>query len=179
MLNTDQFTAANKANFEILAGLGAKAFDSVEQLTALNLQAAKASLEEATEAGLAAFSAKDPQAALQLQAAWMQPSAEKANAYGKQVASIIAGFTANVEQVASEQAAAVQQSFLALVDAAAKNAPEGTGNGIALFKSAIATANNTFDSVQKAGRQAAETAQANYAAVTGSVVKATAKSKRG
>ena len=179
MLNTEQFAAANKATFDVLAGLGAKAFDSVEQLTALNLQAARASLDEATEASLAAFSTKDPQLFLQSQAAWMQPNAEKATAYGKQVASIVAGFTADLEKVTTEQAAAAQRSFIALVDAAAKNAPEGTGNGIALFKTAIAGANNAIESVQKAGRQAAETAQANYAAVTGSVAKATAKAKRG
>jgi hypothetical protein len=47
-----------------------------------------------------------------------------------------------------------------------------------LFKSAMATANNAFDSLQKAGRQAAETAEANYAAVTGSMTKAPAKAKR-
>lgn len=179
MLNTEQFAATNKANFEALMGLTAKAFDGVEQLTALNLQVVKASLDEATETGLAALSAKDPQALFALQATLLQPSAEKANAYGKQVAGIVAGIKADVEKVAGQQAAAAQSSFAALVEAAGKNSPAGTGNGMELFKSAMATANNAFDSLQKAGRQAAETAEANYAAVTGSMSKATAKAKRG
>jgi len=179
MLNTEQFTATNKANFEVMMGLTTKAFKGVEQLAALNLQVLKTSLDEATEAGLAAFSAKDPQALLQLQAGLLQPGAEKAAAYGKQVYGIVAGITADVEKAATEQAGAAQRSLVALVDAAGKNAPEGAGSSIALFKSAMATANNAFDSLQKAGRQAASTAEANYAAVTGSVVKAAGKAKRG
>jgi hypothetical protein len=48
-----------------------------------------------------------------------------------------------------------------------------------LFKSALATANNTFDSLQKATRQATDAAEANFAAVTQSVTKPAAKAKRG
>jgi phasin family protein len=179
MMNTEQFAAANKANFEVLMSLTSKAFEGVEQLAALNLQVVKTSLDEVTETGIAAMSAKDPQALLQLQAGLLQPNAEKAAAYGKQVYGIVSGVTSGVEKVASEQAASAQRSFVALVDAAGKNAPEGAGSSIALFKSAMATANNAFDGLQKASRQAASTAEANYAAVTGSVVKAAGKSKRG
>jgi len=154
------------------------AFEGVEQLTALNLQVVKASLDEATETGLAALSAKDPQALFALQATLLQPSAEKATAYGKQVYGIVARINADVEKVAGQQAAAAQSAFVSLIEEAGKNAPEGSSNGIALFKSALATATNAFDSLQKAGRQAAENGEANYAAVTGSVVKAAGKAKR-
>ena len=110
MLNTEQFAATNKANFEVLMGLSAKAFEGVEQLAALNLQVVKAGLGEATETGLAALSAKDPQSLLALQAALLQPAAEKATAYGKQVYGIVAGIKADVEKVAGQQAAAAQSS---------------------------------------------------------------------
>ena len=179
MLNTEQFAATNKANFETLMGMTAKAFEGVEQLTALNMQVVKASLDEATETGLAALSAKDPQSLFALQATLLQPSAEKATAYGKQVTAIVASIKADVEKVAGQQAAAAQSSFTALIEAAGKNAPAGSGNGLELFKSAMATANNAYDGFQKAGRQATETAEANYAAVTGSMAKATSKAKRG
>ena len=179
MLNTEQFAATNKANFETLMGMTAKAFEGVEQLTALNMQVVKASLDEATETGLAALSAKDPQALFALQATLLQPSTEKATAYGKQVTAIVASIKADVEKVAGQQAAAAQSSFTALIEAAGKNAPAGSGNGLELFKSAMATANNAYDGFQKAGRQATETAEANYAAVTGSMAKATGKAKRG
>jgi UDP-N-acetylmuramyl pentapeptide synthase len=95
------------------------------------------------------------------------------------VYGIVAGLKADVEKVAGQQAAAAQSSFTALVEAAGKNAPAGSGNGIDLFKAAMSTATNAFDSMQKAGRQAAETAEANFAAVTGSIAKTAGKAKRG
>lgn len=179
MINTDQFVATNKANFDTLMGLTAKAFDGVEQLTALNLQVVKASLDEAAEAGRAVLSAKDPQALLALQAALLQPNTEKATAYGKQVSAIAAAVKADVEKVAAKQAAAAQGAFAALVESAGKNAPAGSEQGVEMFKQAMATATNALDSMQKAGRQVAETAEANYAAVASTVAKTTAKGKRG
>ncbi len=179
MLNTEQFASTNKANLEVLMGITAKAFEGIEQLTALNLQVVKASFGEVAETGIAALSAKDPQSLLELQAGLMQPAAEKAAAYGRQVYDIVAATKTEVEKVATEQVAAAQQSFAAAFEAAAKNAPEGSSSGIALFKSAMATANNAFDGMQKATRQATDAAEANYTAVTGSVVKAVGKTKRG
>jgi hypothetical protein len=52
---------------------------------------------------------------------------------------------------------------------------------VSLVKSAIAAANNAYESVQKAAKQAAEIADANIQAVTNTAAKATAssgKSKR-
>jgi phasin family protein len=179
MLNTDQFAATNKATFEVTMGLARKAFDGIEQITALNLQVVKTGLDEATEAGMAAFSAKDGQGLMALQTGLLQPSGEKASAYGKQVYGIVSGFQAEVQKLIGEQSAAAQSSFLALIEAAGKNAPEGSTSGIEFFKSALARANSTFDGLQKAGREAAETAEANFIALTGpGTVKAAGKTKR-
>ncbi|MBT9594730.1 MAG: phasin family protein [Vitreoscilla sp.] len=178
MLNTADFTATQQANLDVLLGLSAKAFEGVEQITALNLQAAKASLGDAAEASHAVLAAKDPQSLLALQTSLMQGAAEKSAAYGKQVYAIATAGKADFEKFAAEQVAGLQSSFMAAVDAASKNAPEGSGSGVALFKSAIATANNAFDSLQKATRQATDAAEANFTAVSTSVTKA-AKAKRG
>jgi phasin family protein len=178
MINPDQFAATNKANLDTLLGLTAKAFESVEQLTALNLQVVKASLNEVAQSSLALQSAKDPQALMALQAEMLQPAAEKAASYGRQVYDIISAAKADVEKVAAAQAAGMQTLLTSAMDAAAKNAPEGSGSGVAMFKTAMAAANNAFDGMQKATRQATEAAEANYKAVTGSVVKAAAKAKR-
>lgn len=178
MINTEQFAATNQAHFDAMMGLTAKAFDSIEQFTALNLQVVKASLDEAAETGRAVLGAKDPQALLAVQTALLQPGTEKATAYGKQVTAIAAAFKGDVEKVTAKQAAAAQGAFAAMVEAAGKNAPAGSEQGVAMFKQAMATATNAFDSMQKASRQVAETAEANIAAVAGSVAKATGKAKR-
>lgn len=179
MLNTTQFAAANQANFDALMGLTTKAFEGLEKIAALNLQVAKTSLNEAVESGRAAQSAKDPQAVLALQAEMLQPAAEKAAAYGRQVYDIVTKTQADVEKAAAVQIAGIQSLFAAAVDAAAKNAPEGSASGVAMFKQAMAAANNAIDGMQKAARQATDAAEANYAAVANTVVKSAGKAKRG
>ncbi|HJV68453.1 TIGR01841 family phasin [Ideonella sp.] len=179
MLNATEFTAAQQANLDALVWLGSKAFEGVEQLTALNLQAAKASIDDAAQASQAVLAAKDPQSLLSVQAGLVQGAAEKSAAYGKQVYDIAVASKAEFDKAAAEHLAELQASFVAAVDSATKNAPEGASSGMALFKSAIATANNTFDSLQKATRQATEAAEANFTAVTQSVTKPAAKAKRG
>lgn len=178
MLNTDQFAATNKANLDVILSLTTKAFEGVEQLAALNLQVVKTGLGEAHDTARAALAVKDAQSLLALQAGVLQPAADKAAAYGRQVYDIFAATQAQVEKVASEQAAGVQSSFLAAVDGFTKNAPEGSASGVALFKSAVAAANNAYDGLQKAARQATDAAEANYTAATGAVTKAS-KAKRG
>ena len=178
MLNTPDFAATNSANLNILLGLAGKTFEGFEQLTTLNLQVVKANLGEAAEFGHAALSAQDPQALLALQTSALQPATEKATAYGRHVYEIVASTKAEIEKVLAEQTAIMQNSFVAAIDAATKNAPEASRSSIALIKSAMASANNAFEGLQKATRQAGEAAEANYAAVTDSVEKAAGKAKR-
>jgi len=169
----EQLMAAQKANVETLFGLTNKAFEGVEKLVELNLQVARAALGEAAETTMAALSVKDAQELLALQASLLQPAAEKAAAYSRHLYDIAAGTNAEVVKVAEAQMAEAQKKVLAVVDNAVKNAPAGTENAVALVKSAVAAANNAYDSVHKAAKQAAEVAEANFQAVTNSAVKAT------
>lgn len=178
MSNTTEFTAAHKANVEILQSLATKAFEGVEQLTALNLQVIRTGLAEAAEFSLAALSVRDPQSLLALQTGALQPAAEKATAYGRHVYDIVASTKAEIEQVIAEQTAGLQKSFVAAIDEATKNAPEVSRSGIALIKSAMTSANEAMDGLQKATRQASDAAEANYTTVTDSVVKAAGKARR-
>ncbi len=59
-----------------------------------------------------------------------------------------------------------------LVDSAAKNAPAGSETAVAVMKSAVAAANNAFESVQKAVKQASDVAEANFQAVQNTAVNA-------
>ena len=172
-LTQDQIAAASKANLETLFGLTNKAFEGVEKLVELNLQVVKASLAESTENTKAALGAKDAQELLALQASLLQPSAEKAAAYSRQLYDIAAATTAEVTKSAEAQFAELQKSFMSVVDSAVKNAPAGSENAVTLVKSAISAANNAFESVQKASKQAAEMVEANFTSVTNSAVKAT------
>jgi phasin family protein len=172
-LTAEQIFAAHKANVETLFGLTNKAFEGVEKLVELNLQVAKTALSEAADTTAAALSVKDAQELLALQTALLQPSAEKAASYSRHIYDIASSTSAEVAKVAESQFADAQRKFSTLVDTASKNAPAGTENAVALVKSAVAAANNAFESVQKATKQAVEVAEANFQAATSQAVKAT------
>ncbi len=173
MLTAEQVMAAQKANVQTLFGLTGKAFEGMEKLIELNMQVAKTAFEEASEATTAALSVKDAQELMSLQASFLQPTAEKVAAYSRHVYDITASTNADVTKAAEAQMAEAQRKFLNLVDSAAKNAPAGTENAVALVRSAVAAANNAFESVQKASKQAVDVADANIQAMTNTAVKAT------
>jgi len=179
MLTAEQVIAAHKANVETLFGLTNKAFEGVEKLVELNLQLAKASISEAANTSKATLSVKDAQELMALQAGLLQPAAEKAAAYNRHVYEIFSATGAEVAKVAEETATDAQKKFTAVVDAAAKNAPAGSENVVALVKSAVAAANNAFEGVQKATKQATEVAEANMQALSSTAVKATQAASKG
>jgi len=174
MMTAEQLIASHKANLETLFGLTTKAFEGVEKLVELNLQVAKSGLTEAVEHAKASLSVKDAQELLALQASLLQPTAEKAAAYSRHVYDIAQGTNAEVGKIAEAKVAESQKAFMALVDSAVKNAPAGSENAVALVKSAVAAANNALESVTKAAKQAQDVAEANFAALNTTAVKATA-----
>ena len=173
MLTAEQLIAAQKANVETLFGLTSKAFEGVEKLIELNVTASKAALAEAAGTAQSALGVKDAQELLALQASLMQPLAEKTAAYTRHLYDIASGTGAEFSKTFESQFADAQKKFLAVVDNAAKNAPAGSETAVAVFKSAVAAGNNALESVQKAVKQAAEVAEANFNAVASQAVSAT------
>ena len=178
MITVEQIVNTQKTNIDTLFGLTSKAFEAVEKLIELNISTAKTAMTEAAQTTRLALSAKDPQEMVALQKGLLQPAAEKAAAYGRNVYEIAALTGAEVARVVEAQSAEAQAKFMAIVDTAVKNAPAGTENGVALIKSAVAAANNALETAQKAGKQAAEVAEANFKAMSSPVVRAT-KAKKG
>jgi phasin family protein len=171
-LTADQILAAQKANLETLFGLTTKAFEGVEKLVELNVTASKAALAEAQSTAQAALSVKDAQELLTLQASLFQPLAEKTAAYSRHLYDIAQGTGAEFGKAFEAKATEAQQAFVGLVDSASKNAPAGSETAVAVMKSAVAAANNAFESVQKAVKQASDVAEANFNAVSTQAVAA-------
>jgi phasin family protein len=172
MLTAEQLLANQKANIATLFDLGQKAFEGMEKVLELNMQVAKTTFDEASEHAKAILAVKDAQELLALQASLMQPSAEKAAAYSRHLYDIATSTSSEVSKMAEAQLAEAQKKFVSVVDNAVKNAPAGSENAVVLVKSAMAAANNAFDSVQKAAKQAADVAEANFQAITNTAVKA-------
>ncbi len=162
MLTPEQLAAAHKANIEMLFGLTRKAFEGVEKLVELNLQATKAALRDSADNTQALLSAKDAQELLQRQAALLQPLAEKAVNYSRQLYDIAAATGSAFAQVAEQNAADVQHKARAVMDNLAKNAPAGTEAAVEAMRNTVNTATSAMETVQQAVKQAAELAEANF-----------------
>ena len=161
----EQFSAATKANFEnqiaLLTALTGKAFESVEKVIELNMNVAKAALEEGTSNARQLLTAKDPQEFLALSASQVQPSAEKATSYGREVLTIVSGLQAEVSKAAESQIGEHSRKFASLVDEVSKTAPAGSENVVAYMKTAIANANAGYEQLTKSTKQAVEAMGAN------------------
>jgi hypothetical protein len=112
----------------------------------------------------------------------LQPMAEKTAAYTRHLYDIAQGTSAEFTKTFEAKAAETQATLVGLADSVAKNAPAGSETAVAMMKSAVAAANNAFESVQKAVKQASDVAEANFTAVSAQAVNAaktvTAKTKR-
>ncbi len=162
LLTPEQIAAAQKAHLESLFGLTSKAFESVEKLIELNVQVVKSTLAESQENVQRALSVKDAQELLALQASFAQPLAEKALAYGRHLYDIASSTQAEFAKVAESQYEEQNRKVQALVDNVAKDAPAGSETAVAALKSAINAANTTYETVQKATKQAVEIAESNF-----------------
>lgn len=172
MLNADQVTAAGKANLETAVELSQKAFGGVEKLVELNLQAARATMDDSAAHAKALLAVKDPQELVSLQSNALKPAAEKATAYSRQVYEIAAATQADLSKVVEAQVAAAQQSVQGFLEAALKNAPAGSESAVAFLKQAVAASNTALESAQKAAKQAVSAAEANLQSIAKVATKA-------
>lgn len=161
----EQLAAAAKAHFEsqfqLLNTLTGKAFEGMEKVIELNMNAAKTSLDEATGAAREVGAATDPQALLSASAAQLQPNAEKALDYNRRLAEIGDDIYAEFSKVAEEQVAESRKKLQALIDEAEKNAPAGSENAIAAMKAILGNADASYDQVMRSARQAVDVLRNN------------------
>jgi len=161
----EQFSNATKsaleAQFNLFSSLSAKSFDSLEKLIALNLSTAKTSLAESTATARALLAVKDPQEFISLTTGKVQPGAEKALAYSKEVTAIVRGTSAEFVQAAESQIAEANRKVLSLVDEVSKNAPAGSEPFVSAVKTAIGNASAGYEHLSKTAKQAAETVENN------------------
>ena len=177
MLTAEQIMAAHKANIETLFGLTQKAFEGVEKLVELNVQATKAALADTANNAQAVLSAKDAQELLALQAGMVQPLAEKTAAYSRHLYDIATSAGAELSKTLENQAAEAQKNFAGLVDSASQNAPAGSEAAVAMMKNAMSAASTAYESVQKAVKQAGDMAEANFTTASDTATKTIAKKR--
>lgn len=165
------FAAAAKTNLESAVTLANTSFARVERLSALNLNTARAALEDSIAATKTLLAVKDPQELVKLQAELAKPMQEKAVAYGRSVYALVSEGQQEFVKFFETQVAELNSKFLAALDQAAKSAPAGSEAAFAAIKQGVAAANSAYDNVSRAAKQAVEAAEANAIATTDSAVK--------
>lgn len=179
----EQFSNATKVNlesqFSMFSALTAKTFEGMEKLVALNISTAKAALENSSATARQLLAVKDPQEFMALTASQTQPSAEKALAYSRQVASIAADTGAEFSRAAEGQFAEVNRKVISLVDEVTKNAPAGSENYVSALKTAISNANAGYEQFSKTTKQAVEAIESNVNAAVSQFSQAAGKAANG
>jgi phasin family protein len=170
-LTPEQIAAAQKANLETLSSLTNQALQSIEKLVELNMQIAKQSLSDSMNSARKALEVKDIQQLLAHQAETVQPMAEKMMAYSRHLYDLTHDTQASFTQSAEKEFQAGQKKVNALVEDWTKNAPVGSDAAIQIMKQAIASANNVFETSQKAVKHAVELTQTHMNTAADAVAK--------
>lgn len=170
-LTPEQIAAAQKANLETLSGLTNQALQSIEKLVELNMHIAKQSLGDSMSSAKKALEVKDIQQLLAHQAEAVQPMAEKIMAYSRHLYELAHETQASFTKSAEKELQAGQTKMNALVEDWTKSAPAGSDAAVHVIKQAIASANNVFETSQKAVKHAVEIAQTNLSNTTSTVEK--------
>jgi hypothetical protein len=177
-LTPEQIAAAQKANLETLSGLTNQALQSIEKLVELNMQIAKQSLSDSMNSAKKALEVKDIQQLLAHQAEAVQPMADKIMAYSRHLYDLAHETQASFTKSAEKEFQDGQKKMNALVEDWTKNAPAGSDAAVQAMKQAIASANNVFETSQKAVKHAVEVAQTNMSSATDTMMKTAQKTSK-
>ena len=173
----EQIQAASKANVEALLSLATSQYAAFEKFASLNANAIKATFEDSIANARALAGAKDVQELVSLQSTFAQPAIEKAIAYSKSVYEVATQTNSEFTKAAEGRVTEWNESFVSLLDKAAKNAPAGSDVAVSAVKQMLAAANSAYDNFAKVTKQATEIAEANVAAAS-ETVKGMTKAKK-
>lgn len=166
---------SQKAALNNLLAVQGQLFQGFEKLVDLNVNTLRDSFQRAAERSQQVVSVKDARDVVELSQSVVQPGAEQALQYGKNVYDIVSELQVNLSRLAESQIAQGQQQISEAIDQLVKNAPTGSESAMALLKSSFASASNAAETVVKAARQAADVAESNLQAAANAGLKAAAQ----
>lgn len=163
----EQFANATKTLFDLqmqtFNTLADKTVKGVEQVVALNMNAAKNSMGASIAAGQEMASAGDPKAAIAALHARMQPGAAGAAEYRENLKAIIDEMHQEFRQAADTHVAEAKSTLSALIYDVTQNVKPGSENAVEIIKTAIDNAFKGYEQVTQATRQAVQTVEAQIA----------------
>lgn len=166
---SEEFT---KPGFNTVLSFANTTFDGIERLAVLNLAASRSFFEAYASNLSALLGAKDINAFVELQKRIAAPSLEQGMEYSRNVISIATEAKDKIAKEVEVHVADTHAKVSGLVDKALAAAPAGSEVAVAAVKTAIKSANEAFDGMNKVAKQAAEVAEANITAATQATMKA-------
>ncbi len=163
---TEQFAELNNATLEQAMRLAQVALDNTERLVKLQLDAAKATLEDNAKNTKALSEVRDFQDFVNLRTKLTESSVEKAMGYSRSVYEVASEVHAEVSKLVEDGLAAYTKNIANLVEKAAKNAPAGSDAAVSALKSTVAATTAAIDTLTKASKQVASFADASVKAAT-------------
>jgi phasin family protein len=143
------------ATVESAAKLTQISMDSAERVIALQLDFAKASLDQTARTAKALAGAKDVQELLAVRARNAESAVERLMGYSRSLYEISSDAQGRISKLAEERMSTFQQAVTQTVEQAARSAPAGSDVAVAAMKSSLAATTAAFDSFNKAARQVA------------------------
>jgi phasin family protein len=147
-------------------------FDGIERMALLNLAAARSVFEGTMSNFTALLGAKDVNSFVNLQKELASPSIEKGMEYSRNVIAIATETKDKLAKEVETKVAETNAQVSGLVEKALASAPAGSEVAVAAVKTAIQSANDAYEGLNKAVKQAAEVAEASVAAATSATMKA-------
>jgi phasin family protein len=173
----EDVSSIQKAQLDTLVKFVDATADAAEQWFELNLKSAKAANAEVVKQIRALASVKDVQELSTLQTSFSQANAEKAAGFVRALYGWATETQGEMSKLVEDQIADINRTLSAVVDRAAKSAPNGSEFAFAAVKSALTAGNQAYDAFSKAGKQVADLTEATVNATTQGVAPGSTRKK--
>lgn len=171
---TDQIAAWNQAAYDAAMSYARASLASAEQLLTLNLETARATLDQAAKATRELMASGDPQQLLAVRTRLAQTNMQQAATYAQSVYEIVSQTQSHLGKLFEEQLGKLTREMAASTETLGKGAP-GTEVSSAALKSTFAATSAMIESLNQATRQFAELSEATMKAATAQMVKTAEK----
>jgi phasin family protein len=159
MFKIEQFTAANEAavtQFTQLAQLG---LANVERFTALSLDAARETVEQAAAHAQSLAGARDVTEVIALNSAAFEPAMKRAYSYSRTVYETAAESNGEVKRAFELKSAELNRAAATALEEAFKYAPAGSEAMVQHVKGAMATAQTAYANLASINKQIYDTVE--------------------
>jgi len=171
---TKQMAQWNQAAVEAAMGYARAGLTTAEQLLRLNLDAARATLEQNSKVTRELMSASDPQDLMALRSRLAETNMQQAAAYANSVYELVSETQGALAKMFEEGIARFSKDVTESADKLGRNAP-GAEVQAAALKSTLAATSAMMESLNQATRQFAELSEAAMKAATAQMVRGASK----